>query len=482
VTSPRDEIDDWLGGDVQPLYPPEGSLDQIRRRARHRKTRQVVFAASGCAVVLAAAVAVPQLVGGGQPSGHNPPIAVGSTPSTVQPSTSNSATGSSVGPAATSSAPVQFRQHSLLSTSTSGTLPPPHFRPTSVTFVGTNDGTGNVVGAVIGQAGPPCASAYCTSLAGTSAYGSSWYGVSAPYAAGPNGGAGVSQLRFANLRDGWAFGPALYETSGGGWPWHQESTFGQRVIDVEAAGGHALAVFASCTGTGPSYATSCTSFELYTSVAGSRTWTQVTVPSGSLSTGLASSASLVIAKTTGYLLTPAGAVLTGPVSGGTWQLAGKAPCAPGQAQATGLPSQAQLAASPTQLLLACATGGAGATGPTGGASGISASSQTSVYTSANGSTWQLAGTVSHPGAATSLATGMLGQAVLATSAGIYYSADGGKTWRTASFAGAAPASGFSYVGMTNQAQGVAVPADARLGEIFVTRDSGKTWTASPITG
>jgi hypothetical protein len=27
-----------------------------------------------------------------------------------------------------------------------------------------------------------------------------------------------------------------------------------------------------------------------------------------------------------------------------------------------------------------------------------------------------------------------------------------------------------------------VPADSRLGEIFVTRDSGKTWTASPITG
>jgi hypothetical protein len=481
VTSPRDEIDDWLGDDVQPLYPPEGSLDQIRRRARHRKTRQVVFAASGCAVVLAAAVAVPQLVGGGtQAGGRNPPVAAGSTPSSLQASTGQSAAGSSRGPAVKSSAPVQIQQGSHLSTTTSGTVPPPRFRPTSVTFVGT--GNNSVVGAVIGQAGPPCASADCTSLAGTSNYGSSWYGVSAPYAPGPSGSAGVSQLRFANLRDGWAFGPALYETSGGGWPWHAESTFGQRVIDVEAAGGHALAVFGSCTGNGPNYAASCTSFELYTSVAGSRTWTQVTVPTGSLPTGPASSASLVIAKTTGYLLTPAGAVLTGPVSGGTWQLAGKAPCAPGQAQATGLPSQAQLAASPTQLLLACATGGTGATGPSGGTSGISASSQTSVYTSANGSTWQLAGTVSHPGAATSLATGMLGQAVLATSAGIYYSADGGKTWRTASFAGSAPASGFSYVGMTNQAQGVAVPADARLGEIFVTRDSGKTWTASPITG
>ena len=35
--------------------------------------------------------------------------------------------------------------------------------------------------------------------------------------------------------------------------------------------------------------------------------------------------------------------------------------------------------------------------------------------------------------------------------------------------------------MTNQSQGVAVPANAQLGEIFVTSNGGRTWSASPVT-
>jgi hypothetical protein len=468
VTSPRDEIDDWLSSDVRPLQPPPGSLDQIRRRARQRKTRQAVLAAAGCAVVLAGAVTVPRLVISGQPAGgHNPPVAAGSTPSSLQPSASRSTTGSA-GPDASASAPIPPPSHSYLSITTSGTVPPARFRPTSVTFVGAQDGTGNVVGAVIGQAGPPCATHDCTSLAGTADYGRSWYGVSAPIAPGPVSSAGVSQLRFANLRDGWAFGPALYETSKGGWPWLPEDTFGQRVLDVEAAaGGQALAIFGTCTGTGVAYAANCSRFALYTSVAGSRSWTPVTVPAGSLSAAQAASAGLVVTGSTGYVLTPGGQVLSGPVSGGTWRLAGPAPCTPGPAQASALPSQAQLAASPSQLLLACESAG---------------SAHPVLYTSADGASWQDAGVVGATGTPTSLASAAAGQAVLATSAGIYYSADGGKTWGTARFGGTVPSGGFSYVGMTTQAQGVAVPARAQLFEIFVTRDGGRTWTPSPIAG
>jgi hypothetical protein len=470
VTSPRDDIDDWLGNEVEPLYPPPGELERIRRRARHRKTRQAVVAAAGCAVVLAAAVSVPQLVRGG---GHRGPSPLAASPkpasSSVQPSASHpAAPSSSATPTSNNGTQIPQLQFSTLSTTTSGAPPPPHLRPTSVTFVGNN--AGGVVGAVIGQAGPPCATKYCTSLAGTSDYGTSWYGVSAPYAYGPNDGTGVSQLRFANLRDGWAFGPALYETSGGGWPWRRESTGGQRVIDIEAAaGGPALGLFATCTGTGPAYGANCTSFSLNTSVAGSRTWTPVTVPAGTLSTGHAASAELVVTGVTGYLLTPTGAVVTGPVSGGTWRLAGQAPCVPGPAQPSGWPTQALLATSPHQLMLACAagsTGGPSSSGPLG---------LTNVYTSANGSTWQLAGSVKHPTAATSLASGTAGQLVLATTAGIYKSGDSGKTWRLSSLAGAAPPGGFSYVGMTNAKDGVAVPADAALGVIYVSTDGGLRW-------
>ncbi len=458
MTSPRDEIDEWLGGEVRPLYPPPGSLDHIRHRARQRKTRQAVFAAAGCAVVLAGAVTVPQLVGGSHPpAGRTPPVAAGSTPSSVQSSASQSPT-SSVAPATSSSSLLR----SYLSTTTSGAPTPPHFRPTSVTFVGVGS---TLVGAVIGQAGPPCSTPHvCTSLAGTSDYGSSWYGVSAPIVPGPNGSTGVSQLRFANIRDGWAFGPALYETSGGGWPWHKEDTFGQRVIDVEAAAdGPALGLFATCAGTGPDDAAGCASFSLYTSVAGSRTWTPVSLPAGSMSATQAASAALVVSGTTGYVLAPTADLLTGPASGGTWRLAGKAPCAPGPAQASGLPSQALLATSPQQLLVACATGGR------------ATPHQTLLYTSADGSSWHLTGAVTHAGAATSLASGTAGQVLLATATGIYQSANDGALWRQASVSGGLPPGGFSFVGMTNATNGVAIPAKAALGLVYVTTNGGLQW-------
>lgn len=469
MNSPRDEVDRWLDDEVAPLYPKSGSLDRIRGQARRRKRRQAILTAAGCALVVAAAVSVPQLISTAQHGGARPaaPIAGSQTLPVVRPSAS--ASGASGRPDATQH--TQVLQHTTLTTGSSGTVPPRNFRPTSVTVVGT--GSGGLVGAVIGQAGPPCYNpGYCTSLAGTSSYGTRWYGVSAPVATGPDGPAGVSQLRFANLTDGWAFGPALYETSGGGWPWNPESTYGLRVTDLEAAGQNALAVFASCAGTGAAYAGDCTSFTLYHSVAGSTAWMPVAVPAGfaHVSDGQPSSASLVISGgKTGYVLTPTGAIISGPVSGASWHAAGQAPCRPGQAQADGAPASAQLAAGP-ELMLACDTVLAGG------------AQQTILYASSQGARWTNLGAVPHAGAATALASASAGQAVLATTAGIYYSADGGKSWNAASFGGQVPAGGFSYAGMTNATQGVAVPANSALGEIFVTSDGGRTWTPSPITG
>ena len=460
MTDPRDEIDNWLDRDVTPLYPPSGSLDRIRHRARQRKARQASFAAAGCAIVLAGAVVTPQLIAAAnQHRHHNPPVAIqGSTAPSVQPSVGHSshAAGQDAQKA------TQIKQHTTLSDS--WTKPPAHFQPTSVTFVG--NGTGGVIGAVIGQAGPPCASADCTSLARTTDYGQTWSGVSAPFAPGPASPAGVSQLRFANLSDGWAYGPALYETSRGGWPWKKENTGGQSVLDVEAAPAdtatgapaRAFAVFGTCTSSGADYAASCTSFSLWTSVAGSRTWTPVSVPAAYRSMASASSAApllLIAGGTTGYLLTPTGSVLSGPTSGGSWQLAGQAPCNPGSAgsgnqtqnagsQGTGSPSQPSGSQSPgapaggsqdsgaqfasgLKLLLACDS-----QAPGGG-------TQVTVYTSATGAHWKSAGSsLTVTGNATSLTSAARGQAVLATSSGIEYSANDGSTWQTASFSGPVP--------------------------------------------
>lgn len=469
MSEPRDKVDDWLGTEVTPLSPPPGALDRIRHRARQRKRRQVVFAAAGCAVVLAAGIAAPQVVPALRSGGGHLPAAVGQRSVATQPQTStrpNAGTPGAEGSASPQVQPVPPRTR--LSTTTSGTLPPAQFQPTSVTFVG--NGAGGVVGAVIGQAGPPCATQYCTSLAGTSDYGRHWYGVSAPEAPGPDSATGVSQLRFANLEDGWAYGPALYETYGGGWPWTPVDTGGHVVTALEVSGQTAFAIFATCSPSTAGYAADCTSFSLYSGAAASTTWNPVAVPAGyqqMLSDGQPSSAALVVSGGEGYLLTPSGTVLTGPVPTGAWTVAGPAPCKPGAAQPmSGVPQNAQLAAYQGQLVLTCA-------GQLGGAT---------VYTSSSGATWQPVGTVAGPGKVTGLASVGGKEVVLASTTGISYSADGGTTWRSATITGPVLPGGFSYVGMTTSTSGVAVPADPKAGAVYVTSDGGQTWSRSLITG
>src|SRR2546429_607537 len=143
----------------------------------------------------------------------------------------------------------------------------------------------------------------------TSTVGAGWYGVSAPVTGAPDGSAGVSQVRFLDLNNGWAYGPELWSTSDGGRRWHQEQTFGLRVTALETAGTRAFAVLASCQGSGAAYAANCSTFSLYTSLRGSTSLQQIPlkIPASLRATamsgqGQAASASLV---------------LTGGPSGGT---------------------------------------------------------------------------------------------------------------------------------------------------------------------
>jgi hypothetical protein len=185
---------------------------------------------------------------------------------------------------------------------------------------------------------------------------------------------------------------------------------------------------------------------------------------------------LALAGGTGYLVAPDGTLYSGPL-GGTWTRAGTAPCRPSSPpQASGLPSTGQLAPYGPDLAMACS-------------GGPSASSPPAIWTSSDGGanwTQQASGAwsgTSDRGTMTSLSAAPDGALVLATTNGIYVHGSGASQWQpaTAADGNGMPAGGFSYVGMTSDSQGVALPADTSRHEIWVTADGGRTWTARAIS-
>jgi hypothetical protein len=457
----RDPLDSWLDQQVQPLPPPPGTFELITRKARRRKMRKLaVTVVSAAAVVAAAVIATPPLL---SLNVKSTPVAGSAAGSQSTPTVSG---GEQQNGTATRYAPKP--------TTTPGpTAPaygpvPPNFQPVSVTFVSTSSAW------VIGQAGTPgtCANKsnpdICTSIAYTSDAGKTWHGGPAPAATGPNGAQGVSGIRFLDGTSGWAFGPELWATHDGGKTWSQVDTHGARVTDLETAGDQAFALWATCSGSSPAgFAAGCTSYTLMTTTASSDNWT----PVGSATTGLgnggaATSASLALTSTTGYLLAPGGELYSGPLDG-AWQQTGSAQCRPGAAQASGQPSGALLAlANSTTVVIACQ-------GPVGVTVTTSASS---------GANWTTAAIpLLSIGTPTSLTAAPNGALALATTSGLYVQQAGSAQWKQASVANA-PDGGFSYVGMTTNDQGVALPANASLHEIWMTFDGGQTWAArTPIT-
>ena len=228
---------------------------------------------------------------------------------------------------------------------------------------------------MIGQAGTPgrCATRYCTSVARTDDAGKTWSGVPAPVTGPADGATGVSQIRFLNLNDGWAFGPGLWATHNGGQTWTPVSTDGLRVTDLETVGNRVFALFASCAGSGASFAAGCTSFTLYSAPAsGGGNWAPVGASTSGLTDGAAGeAASLVLTGSRGFLLAPGRELYSGPVGGGgPWTLVNSITpsCPVGAAQADGQPAGALFGAvNARELILACAAAGApGRVGPAGG--------------------------------------------------------------------------------------------------------------------
>jgi hypothetical protein len=468
----RDDVDSWLSERIDPLPPPPGTFELIKRRARRRKYRKLALTATAAAVIVAAAVTVPQVV-------HLPVLSP--APQSSVAAGKGSATPPGGGHAQSSSA---HPKSSPPSSPPSAPAPvPANFRPSSVTFIGTRTGW------VIGQAGTPghCATQYCTSVARTGNAGKTWTGVPAPLTGAPDGATGVSQIRFLNASDGWAFGPELFGTHDGGQTWTQVDTDGLRVTDLETVGNRVFALFASCTGGGPAFAAQCTSFTLYSSPAPGSGWTPVGAATTGLTDGTAAqAAALVLTGSRGYLLAPGGALYVGPVGGGgAWQRVKSLPssCTVGPAQADGQPSGALLAAVNTgNLIVACASGSSGASPDV-------SRQQKLIYSSPDGGvSWRQVARAPDAGVAFSLAASPSGTVVLGTNQGIDVLPAGSTAWQAAALGGGGgggggrPSGGFGYVGMTTSDQGIALPANLSAGTVWFTFDGGQSWRASPLDG
>jgi hypothetical protein len=460
----HDDVDAWLNQRIEPLSPPPGTFDLIKRRARRRKYRKLAITAGSAAVIVAAAVTVPQVVNLPvlNPNPTAAPVAGAGHSSSTQPATSGALGTSQSSVSASSAVPV----------------PPPvpgNFRPTSVTFIGTRTGW------VIGQALSPghCASQFCTSVARTDNAGLTWTGVPAPMAGAADGATGLSQIRFLDLNDGWAYGPELFSTHTGGKTWTHVDTGGLRVTALETVGNRVFALWASCTGSGPGYAASCTKFTLYSAPGSGGSWTPVGASTTGLTNGQASEAAeLVLTGSRGYLLAPDGTLYAGPVDGsGPWARVSSlvASCPVGSARTDGQPTGALLGAvNARDLILACASASSGA-------SPSVSTQQKFIYSSPDGGvTWRQMSTAPTAGVAYSLAASPSESVMLATNQGIDLLPTGEANWRAASLKGGGPAGGFGYVGMTTADQGIALPADPSAGTVWFTFDGGQTWTPSQL--
>lgn len=465
-------LDAWLQRDVQPLAPPPGAFKQVSKRARRRKMGKLIVTASSAAAVAAAAVFAVPVISSLRlsPSNSNPVAASQSrTPAPAQTTPQPTPTAASAStPAATPTATGSTAQNNGLNSL------PPSFQSASATFVSASHGW------VLGHSttgGSTCGTGTCVSIVQTADSGHTWTTASAPHAAFTGtgtGSSGVSNLRYLNGTDGWAYGPDLWSTHDGGQSWNQVSTGGQVVVDVEASTGEAFAVFAKCgapaaAAAAPAiteYGLSCTSFTLESAPAKTDTW----APVGPATTGLSYasttptqlvSPSIVFGYSagTGWLVGPDGQVYSGSLTGGTWSQVSTSPCPPPVA------TQAMSASllyweGGTTLLYAC---------------GISLAKSGSDYadfflSTDGGKSWHLQANSPTPEGFNSVAYSPTVSIILASPAGLYMRPTSTGQWQH--FAG--PPDGFSWVGTTSTTQGIAIPATA-TDKIWMTYDGGLTW-------
>ncbi len=250
-----------LRGTHLSIEPDADALQRIHVGARRRQQRRVAASAGAAMAVVGLAAGAIVLT----PGAHNSPehrTLVSPNPSVRQiaPETSPATTSPPVeSPSASQSAsPTPSFTVSTAPTTPAGQQPPAGFVPMSVTATTMNGNTYLVLGHA------PCAAGTCTALVKTTDGGKTFTTVGAPPAQlvpdapGNNDVFGqntISDIRFVDANNGWAFGGALWQTTDGGKTWARAAIPGS-VQQLAVASGRAWAIVftdASATGAGPTY-------------------------------------------------------------------------------------------------------------------------------------------------------------------------------------------------------------------------------------
>jgi hypothetical protein len=260
------------------IDPAADAIEKIHAGAHRRQVRHRV-ATSGLAAMAVIAVAVTGIVL--RPANHTTTVAGSAkTPdATARPASSGPAAPSPsllfgganklASPLATSAASAPVPVTTTAATIPAGGAPPAGFVPMSVTATTASGSTFWVLGHA------PCSAGTCTALAKTTNGGKTFTEVGAPPVTlvpdDPGnddvfGSSTISDVRFVDANDGWAYGGALWQTNDGGQSWTRVDGVEGSVEQLTVASGHVWAIVN--LGTGPTYA-------LYTATYPNGRWSQV---------------------------------------------------------------------------------------------------------------------------------------------------------------------------------------------------------------
>ena len=322
--------------------------------------------------------------------------------------------------------------------------------PASVTFVSASDGW------VLGTGA--CPSGACAAISRTADAGRTWTAVAAPAAsivpAPEQGTQGISRLRFADARDGWAYGPDLWSTHDGGATWARLTIAGlpagSGVVALEAGNGSVHAVVLDGQG-----------FRIASSPVGTDDF-RISTVRVAVGAGPVPAVQLVLSGAAGWLLENDRTVIGGArLVNGSW-VAWQPPC-------LSVVGPAYLAASSaTELAAACDVGLWSS--PTG----------SHLFVSHDGGSTFVAAPTAVPLTMTAAIAGASPNVTVvggtdATGAALVGTFDGGRTWSVVARLGTG---GLTDLGFTTATQGVVVATSGNgPGTLYMTRDGGRTWAA-----